>query len=249
MKILVTAKRVIDSTVRVRVRSDGTGVDTANAKMAMNPFDETAVEEAVRLREAGTASEVLAVTLGDAGSEEVLRTALAFGADRALRVESDDPLEPLAVSRALAALVEREQPDLVLMGKQAIDDDSNQVGQMLAQHLGWGQATFACAVRAEGEELQVTREVDGGRRTVAVRLPAVVTTELDLNQPRYIKLPNIMKAKKKHIDRVALADLGVNAAPRLEVLGVAEPPPRASGERVASVAELVERLKNDAQVI
>ncbi|MCG5540205.1 MULTISPECIES: electron transfer flavoprotein subunit beta/FixA family protein [unclassified Halorhodospira] len=249
MKILVTAKRVIDSTVRVRVRPDGSGVDTANAKMAMNPFDETAVEQAVRFREAGAASEVLAVTLGDAGSEEVLRTALAFGADRALRVESDNPLEPLAVSRALAGLVEREQPDLVLMGKQAIDDDSNQVGQMLAQHLGWGQATFACAIHPEGEELQVTREVDGGRRTVAVRLPAVVTTELDLNQPRYIKLPNIMKAKKKPIDRISLDDLGVDGASRLELLGVEEPPPRAAGERVASVAELVDRLKNDAQVI
>ncbi|MFP4146860.1 MAG: electron transfer flavoprotein subunit beta/FixA family protein [Halorhodospira sp.] len=249
MKILVAVKRVVDYNVRVRVRPDGTGVDTANARMSMNPFDETAIEEAVRLKEAGTASEVVAVTVGDGGSEEVLRTALAFGADRALRVESEAALEPLGVSKALAAVALREQPELVLMGKQAIDDDCNQVGQMLAGHLGWGQATFACALTPAEGELHVTREVDGGKRVVAVALPAVVTTELELNEPRYIKLPSIMKAKKKPIDRVPLAELAVDTAPRLELLGVSEPSPRAAGERVEGVTELVDRLRNEAQVI
>ena len=250
MKVLAAVKRVVDYNVRVRVRADGSGVDTANTRMAMNPFDETAIEEAVRLREAGTASEVVAVTVGDAGSEEVLRTALAFCVDRALRVESDAPLEPLAVSKALAAVADREQPDLVLMGKQAIDDDSNQVGQMLACHLGWGQATFACDVALADGELHVVREVDGGKRTLAVALPAVVTTELELNEPRYIKLPSLMKAKRQAIERLGLAELGVDATPRLELLGVSEPPPReAGGERVDSVAALVDRLRNEAGVI
>ncbi len=249
MKVLAAVKRVVDHNVRVRIRADGSGVDTANTRMAMNPFDETAIEEAVRLREAGTASEVVAVTVGDAGSEEVLRTALAFGADRALRVESDAPLEPLAVSKALAAVADREQPDLVLMGKQAIDDDSNQVGQMLACHLGWAQATFACAVTPVDDELHVVREVDGGQRTVAVALPAVVTTELELNEPRYIKLPSIMKAKKQAIERLGLAEIAVDGSPRLELLGVSEPPPREAGEQVDSAAALVDRLKNEAQVI
>ena len=249
MKILVPVKRVIDYNVKVRVKADGSGVDLANVKMAMNPFDEIAVEEAVRLKEAGKATEVVAVSLGETKCQEQLRTALALGADRALHVETDAELQPLAVAKLLKAIVEREQPQLVILGKQAIDDDSNQTGQMLAALLDWPQATFASKLVIDNGEASVTREIDGGLETLAVTLPAVVTTDLRLNEPRYATLPNIMKAKKKPLDILKPADLGVDPAPRLKTLKVEEPPTRKAGIKVGSVAELVEKLRNEAKVI
>ena len=249
MKILVPVKRVIDYNVKVRVKADGSGVDLANVKMAMNPFDEIAVEEAVRLKEAGKATEVVAVSLGETKCQEQLRTALALGADRALHVETDADLQPLAVAKLLKALVEREQPQLVILGKQAIDDDANQTGQMLAALLDWPQATFASKLVIDNGEASVTREIDGGLETLAVSLPAVVTTDLRLNEPRYATLPNIMKAKKKPLDILKPADLGVDPAPRLKTLKVEEPPTRKAGIKVGSVAELVEKLRNEAKVI
>jgi electron transfer flavoprotein beta subunit len=249
MKILVAVKRVVDYNVKIRVKADETGVETANVKMSMNPFDEIAVEEALRIREAGTASEVVAVSIGAAKSQETLRTALAMGADRGILVESASELQPLAVSKILAALVEREKPELVILGKQAIDDDSNQTGQMLAALLGWPQGTFASKVAFIDGGVEVTREIDGGLETVALTLPAVITTDLRLNEPRYASLPNIMKAKKKPIDTYSLDDLGVDVKPRLAVLRVTEPPSRQAGIKVSSVAELVDKLRNEAKVI
>ncbi|MFC5458768.1 electron transfer flavoprotein subunit beta/FixA family protein [Massilia niabensis] len=249
MKVLVPVKRVVDYNVKVRVKSDGTGMDIANAKMSMNPFDEIAVEEAVRLKEAGAVSEIVAVSCGVAQCQETLRTALAIGADRAILVETAEALEPLAVAKLLEALAEREQPQLVILGKQAIDDDCNQTGQMLAALLGWGQATFASGVTLANGKATVTREVDGGLETLAVALPAVVTTDLRLNEPRYVTLPNIMKAKKKPLETFRPDDLGVNVAPRLVTLRVAEPPRRSAGTMVKDVAELVDRLRNEAKVI
>jgi len=249
MKILVPVKRVIDANVKVRVKSDGTGVETTNVKMAMNPFCEIAVEEAIRLREAGTAEEVVAVSVGPANAQETLRTALAMGADRAILVQTDEPTEPLGVAKALKAVVEREQPQIVILGKQAIDDDCNQTGQMLAGLLGWSQATFASKIEVAEGELTVTREVDGGLETIAVRLPAIITTDLRLNEPRYASLPNIMKAKKKPIDTLSPEELGVDLAPRVRTLRVVEPPKRSAGVRVSSVGELVDKLRNEAKVI
>jgi electron transfer flavoprotein beta subunit len=249
LKILVPVKRVVDYNVKVRVKTDGTGVDLANVKMSMNPFDEIAVEEAVRLKEAGTAAEVVAVSCGIAACQETLRTAMALGADRATLVETDAELQPLAVAKLLKALVDKEQPKVVILGKQAIDDDSNQTGQMLAALLGWPQATFASKVVIAGDKATVTREVDGGLETVEIGLPAVVTTDLRLNEPRYATLPNIMKAKKKPLETVKPADLGVDVAPRLATLKVVEPAKRQAGIRVADVAELVAKLKNEAKVI
>ncbi|WP_119287052.1 electron transfer flavoprotein subunit beta/FixA family protein [Azohydromonas sediminis] len=249
MKILVPVKRVVDYNVKARVKSDGSGVDIANVKMSMNPFDEIAVEEAVRLREKGAASEVVAVSCGVAQCQETLRTAMAIGADRAILVETDVELQPLAVAKLLKALVEREQPALVILGKQAIDDDSNQTGQMLAALAGWPQGTFASKVEVDGQAVKVTREVDGGLETVRLALPAVITTDLRLNEPRYVTLPNIMKAKKKPLDVVKPADLGVDVTPRLKTLKVAEPPKRGAGIKVPDVATLVDKLKNEAKVI
>ena len=249
MKILVAVKRVVDYNVKVRVKADGTGVETANVKMSMNPFDEIAVEEAVRLKEAGVATEVVAVSVGVSQCQETLRTALAIGADRAIHVETADETQPLGVAKALKALATREQPGLVILGKQAIDDDFNQTGQMLAALLGWPQATFASRVKVEGEGATVTREIDGGLETLAVRLPAVVTTDLRLNEPRYVTLPNIMKAKKKPLETVTPESLGVDMTPRLRTLKVSEPPRRGSGRQVASVADLVDKLRNEAKVI
>ncbi len=249
MKVLVPVKRVVDAYVRVRVRADGSGVDTANVKMAMNPFDEIAVEEAIRLAERGLAEEVVAVTVGDAKAVETLRTALAMGADRAIHVLTDQPVQPLGVARVLKALVEREQPKLVLLGKQAIDDDSNQTGQMLAGLLGWPQATFVSRLKIEGEEVEAGREVDEGIEIVRFRLPAVVTVDLRLNEPRYASLPNIMKAKRKPVDQTTPEELGVDVAPRLVYSHFEEPPKRKAGVRVASVQELVDRLVNEAKVI
>ncbi len=249
MKILVPVKRVVDYNVKVRVKSDGTGVELANVKMSMNPFDEIAVEEAVRLKEAGIAAEVVAVSCGLATCQETLRTALALGADRAILVETDVELQPLAVAKLLKALADKEQPKLVLLGKQAIDDDANQTGQMLAALLGWPQATFASRVVIAGGAATVTREVDGGLETLEIGLPAVVTTDLRLNEPRYATLPNIMKAKKKPLDRVKPEDLGVDVRPRLTTLNVIEPAKRKGGVKVADVAELVAKLKNEAKVI
>jgi electron transfer flavoprotein beta subunit len=249
MKVLVGVKRVVDYNVKVRVKSDRSGVDIANVKMSMNPFDEIAVEEAVRLKEAGTATEVIAVSCGPAQCQETLRTALAIGADRAILVETDAELQPLAVAKIFAALFKREQPQLVILGKQAIDDDSNQTGQMLAALAGVGQATFASKLELAGGSAKVTREVDGGLETVSVRLPAVMTTDLRLNEPRYVTLPNIMKAKKKPLETLRPADLGVDAAPRLRTLSVSEPPPRKAGIKVPDVATLVAKLRTDAKVI
>ncbi|MEQ8964317.1 MAG: electron transfer flavoprotein subunit beta/FixA family protein [Azospirillaceae bacterium] len=249
MKILVPVKRVVDYNVKVRVKADGSGVDLANVKMSMNPFDEIAVEEAVRLKEAGTASEIVAVTIGVQQAQETLRTALAMGADRGIHVKTDETVEPLAVAKILKALVEAEGPDLVVMGKQAIDDDANQTGQMLAALLGWPQGTFASKVAMSDGGIEVTREIDGGLETVWLKLPAIVTTDLRLNEPRYASLPNIMKAKKKPIDAKTVEELGVDLAPRLEVLGVAEPPKRQGGVKVATVEELVTKLKTEAKVI
>jgi electron transfer flavoprotein beta subunit len=249
MKVLVAVKRVVDFNVKIRVKADGSGVDTANVKMSMNPFDEIANEEAIRLKEAGKASEVVAVSLGDAKCQETLRTALAMGADRAIHVETDVELQPLAVAKLLRAVVEREQPGLVILGKQAIDDDSNQTGQMLAALLGWPQGTFASKLEFTGEQLQVTREVDAGLERVVLKLPAIVTTDLRLNEPRYASLPNIMKAKRKPIDQLTPADLGVDVTPRLKTLRVEEPPKRQAGVKVGSVDELIDKLRGEAKVI
>ncbi|MCX8086439.1 MAG: electron transfer flavoprotein subunit beta/FixA family protein [Rhodocyclaceae bacterium] len=249
MKILVPVKRVIDYNVKARVKADGSGMELANVKMAMNPFDEIAVEEAVRLKEAGVASEIVAVSCGEAKCQEQLRQALALGADRALLVETTVELQPLAVAKLLKAIVDREAPRLVILGKQAIDDDANQTGQMLAALLDWPQATFASKVAVRGEEIEVTREIDGGLETLAMTLPAVVTTDLRLNEPRYATLPNIMKAKKKPLETLTPAELGVDVAPRLATLKVEEPPARKAGVKVASVAELVDKLRHEAKVI
>ena len=249
MKILVSVKRVVDYNVKVRVKSDGSGVDIANVKMSMNPFDEIAVEEAVRLKEAGKATEIVAVSCGVAQCQETLRTAMAIGADRAILVETDVELQPLAVAKILKALVDREKPQLVLLGKQAIDDDANQTAQMLAALAGMPQATFASKMTVEASAAQVRREVDGGLETLSVNLPAVVSVDLRMNEPRYVTLPNIMKAKKKPLETVKPADLGVDATPRLKTLKVAEPPTRKSGIKVADVATLVARLKGEAKVI
>ena len=249
MKVLVPIKRVVDYNVKVRVRSDGSGVETANVKMSMNPFDEIAVEEAIRLKEAGLASEVVVVSCGVTACQETLRTGLAIGADRALLVESEVELQPLAVAKLLQAVCVREAPGLVIMGKQAIDDDSNQAGQMLAGLLGWPQATFASKLKLADGRAQVTREVDGGLETVSIRLPAVVTTDLRLNEPRYVTLPNIMKAKKKTLDVLKPAELGVDVSPRLKTLKVEEPPVRKAGIKVADVQALIDKLKNEAKVI
>jgi electron transfer flavoprotein beta subunit len=249
MKVLVPVKRVVDYNVKVRVKSDGTGVDIANVKMSMNPFDEIAVEEAVRLKEKGVVTEVIAVSCGDAKSQETLRTAMAIGADRGILVETAEELQPLAVAKLLKALVDKEQPQLVILGKQAIDDDANQTGQMLAALADLPQATFASKVEVAGDKATVTREVDGGLETVALTLPAVITTDLRLNEPRYVTLPNIMKAKKKQLDTVKPEDLGVDVKPRLKTLKVAEPPKRGAGIKVPDVATLVDKLKNEAKVI
>jgi electron transfer flavoprotein beta subunit len=253
MKLLVPVKRVVDYNVKVRVKSDGTGVETANVKMSMNPFDEIAVEEAVRLKEKGIATEIVAVSVGPTAAQEQIRTALAMGADRGILVEHDGVAEPLAVAKLLKALVAKESPQLVVMGKQAIDDDMNATGQMLAALLGWPQGTFASKVEiADGgapHGIKVTREVDGGLETVALNLPAIVTADLRLNEPRYASLPNIMKARKKPIEVVKPADLGVDMTPRLAVLKVEEPPKRVAGVKVGSVAELVDKLRNEAKVI
>ena len=249
MKVIVPVKRVVDYNVKVRVKSDGTGVDIANVKMSMNPFDEIAVEEAVRLKEKGAATEVIAVSCGVAQCQETLRTAMAIGADRAILVETDVELQPLAVAKLLKALVYKEQPGLVILGKQAIDDDANQTGQMLAALADLPQATFASTVEVAGDKAQFTREVDGGLETLEVSLPAVVTTDLRLNEPRYVTLPNIMKAKKKPLETVKPEDLGVDVAPRLKTLKVAEPAKRGAGVKVPDVATLVDKLKNEAKVI
>jgi electron transfer flavoprotein beta subunit len=249
MKILVSVKRVVDYNVKVRVKSDGTGVDIANVKMSMNPFDEIGVEEAVRLREKGVATEVIAVSCGVGACQETLRTALAIGADRAILVESDADLQPLAVAKLLKALVDREQPGVVILGKQAIDDDANQTGQMLAALGSMGQATFASKVEVADGKAKVTREVDGGLETIVLGLPVVVTTDLRLNEPRYVTLPNIMKAKKKPLEVVKPADLGVDVTPRLKTVKVSEPAGRKAGVKVPDVAGLVDKLKNDAKVI
>ena len=249
MKVLVPVKRVVDYNVKVRVKSDGSGVDIANVKMSMNPFDEIAVEEAVRLREKGVATEVVAVSCGVTQCQETLRTAMAIGADRAILVECTDELQPLAVAKILKALVDKEQPGLVILGKQAIDDDCNQTGQMLAALAGLPQATFASKVEMVDGKAHVTREVDGGLETVALALPAVVTTDLRLNEPRYVTLPNIMKAKKKPLDVFKPADLGVDVTPRIKTLKVSEPPKRGAGVKVPDVAALVDKLKNEAKVI
>ena len=249
MKVLVPVKRVVDYNVKVRVKSDGSGVELANVKMSMNPFDEIAVEEAVRLKEKGVATEVIAVSCGVAQCQETLRTALAIGADRAILVETGEELQPLAVAKLLRALAERESPGLVILGKQAIDDDCNQTGQMLAALWGRPQATFANTVEVSGQTAQVKREIDGGLETVEVTLPAVVTTDLRLNEPRYVTLPNIMKAKKKPLEVIKPEALGVDVSPRLKTLKVAEPPKRAAGIKVPDVATLVAKLKNEAKVI
>ena len=249
MKILVPVKRVVDYNVKVRVKSDGSGMETAGVKMSMNPFDEIAVEEAVRLKEKGVATEIVAVSLGVAQCAETIRTALAMGADRGILVETDAELQPLAVAKLLKALVDREQPGLVILGKQAIDDDMSATGQMLAALLDWPQGTFASKLTIEGDSMTVIREVDGGLETITVNLPAIVTTDLRLNEPRYASLPNIMKARKKPIANMKPADLGVDPAPRLTTLKVSDPPKRKAGVKVGSVAELVSKLRNEAKVI
>jgi len=249
MKVLVPVKRVVDYNVKVRVKSDGSGVDIANVKMSMNPFDEIAVEEAMRLKEASKVTEVIAVSCGVTQCQETLRTAMAIGADRGILAETDVELQPLAVAKLLKAIADKEQPQLIILGKQAIDDDCNQTGQMLAALLGWPQATFASKVVVDGGKVTVTREVDGGLETVALNLPAIITTDLRLNEPRYVTLPNIMKAKKKQLDVVKPADLGVDVAPRLKILKVAEPAKRSAGIKVPDAATLVAKLKNEAKVI
>ncbi len=249
MKVLVPVKRVVDYNVKVRVKSDNTGVDIANVKMSMNPFDEIAIEEAVRLKEKGAATEVIAVSCGVAQCQETLRTAMAIGADRAILVQTDVELQPLAVAKLLKALVDKEQPGLVILGKQAIDDDCNQTGQMLAALADLPQGTFASKVEVDGATVKVTREIDGGLETVSLSLPAVITADLRLNEPRYVTLPNIMTAKKKQLDTVTPADLGVDVAPRLKTLKVSEPPKRGAGIKVPDVATLVDKLRNEAKVI
>jgi electron transfer flavoprotein beta subunit len=249
MKVLVPVKRVVDYNVRISVKADGSGVELANVKMSMNPFDEIAVEEAVRLKEKGVATELVAVSCGLGTCQETLRTALALGADRAVLVETDATLQPLAVAKLLKAVADKEAPQLVILGKQAIDDDANQTGQMLAALLGWPQATFASQVVVNGGKVRVTREIDGGLETLELPLPAVVTTDLRLNEPRFVKLPDIMKAKKKPLEVVKPADLGVDVTPRLTVLKVSDPPTRSAGIIVSDVAQLVDKLKNEAKVI
>ncbi len=250
MKVLVPVKRVVDYNVKIRVKADGSGVELANDKMSMNPFDEIAVEEAIRLKEKGAVTEIVAVSIGPAKAQETIRTALAMGADRGILVETgDEPVEPLAVAKLLKGIVDAEQPGLVILGKQAIDDDSNQTGQMLAALLGWSQATFASKLEVEGADFKVTREVDGGLQTVKLKGPAIVTTDLRLNEPRYASLPNIMKAKKKPIDDKSAADYGVDLTPHLEVLKTAEPPGRKGGVKVKDVSELVSKLKTEAGVL
>jgi electron transfer flavoprotein beta subunit len=249
MRILVPVKRVVDFNVKIRVKPDGSGVELANIKMSMNPFDEIAVEEAIRLKEAGKATEIVAVSIGPQQASETIRTALAMGADRGILVKTEGTVEPLAVAKILKAIVEAEQPGLVILGKQAIDDDSNQTGQMLAALLGWAQGTFASKIAVDGDSVSVTREVDGGLQTVKLKAPVIVTTDLRLNEPRYASLPNIMKAKKKPIDEKTPADYSVDTKPRLEVIKTSEPPGRKSGVKVGSVAELVDKLKNEAGVI
>ncbi|MBL6957477.1 MAG: electron transfer flavoprotein subunit beta/FixA family protein [Rhodospirillales bacterium] len=249
MKVLVAVKRVVDYNVKVRVKADNSGVETANVKMSMNPFDEIAVEEAIRLKEAGSAEEIIVVSMGVQQCQETIRTALAMGADRGILVETDDSLQPLAVAKLLKAVIDKESPELVILGKQAIDDDSNQTGQMLAALLGWAQGTFASNLAIADGKATVVREVDGGLETVSLAMPVVVTTDLRLNEPRYASLPNIMKAKKKPIDSTTPGDLGVDVAPRLTTLKVEEPPTRDAGVIVADIAELVDKLKNEAKVI
>ena len=249
MKILVAVKRVVDFNVKVRVKPDGSGVDLANVKMAMNPFDEIAVEEALRIKEAGHADEVVVVSVGPAAAAETIRTALAMGADRGVLVKSDERLEPLAVAKALKAVAATEAPGLIILGKQAIDDDCNQTGQMLAAIMDRPQATFASKIAFDGDDVLVTREVDSGHETLRLKMPAVVTTDLRLNEPRYASLPNIMKAKKKPIDEKTTADLGLDLSPRLTVVSVSEPPPRRAGVKLDTVAELVDKLKNEAGVL
>ncbi|KQY34179.1 MULTISPECIES: electron transfer flavoprotein subunit beta/FixA family protein [Rhizobium/Agrobacterium group] len=249
MKVLVTVKRVVDYNVKIRVKPDGSGVELANVKMSMNPFDEISVEEALRLKEAGKVEEVVVVSVGPAKAEETLRTALAMGADRAILVETDDAVEPLAVAKIIKGVAEAEQPGLIIVGKQAIDDDSNQTGQMLSALLGWAQGTFASKIELGDGKAAVTREVDGGLQTIEIKLPAVVTTDLRLNEPRYASLPNIMKAKKKPLDKKSPADFGVETSPRLKVLKTEEPSGRKAGIKVKTVAELVDKLKNEAGVL
>lgn len=249
MKVLVPVKRVVDYNVKIRVKPDGSGVELANVKMSMNPFDEIAVEEALRLREKGTATEVVAVSIGPQQSQETIRNALAMGADRGILIKTDDLVEPLAVAKLLKAVIAEEAPGLVILGKQAIDDDCNQTGQMLAALLGWSQGTFASDVAIDGDHVSVTREVDGGLQTVKLKMPAVVTTDLRLNEPRYASLPNIMKAKKKPLDEKSPADYGVDTAPRLEIVKTVEPPAREAGVKVESVGELLDKLKSEAGVI
>ncbi len=249
MKVLVAVKRVVDYNVKIRVKADGSGVELANVKMSMNPFDEIAVEEAIRLREAGTASEIIAVSVGPQQAQETIRTALAMGADRGILIKHDDYVEPLAVAKLLKKVIDEEQPGLVILGKQAIDDDCNQTGQMLSALLGWSQAAFASKVEISGDSATVTREIDGGLQTIKCKMPMIVTTDLRLNQPRYASLPNIMKAKKKPLDEKVAADMGVDLAPKLKVVSTTEPPARQGGKKVGSVAELVDKLKNEAGVI
>jgi len=249
MKVLVPVKRVVDYNVKVRVKSDQSGVDIANVKMSMNPFDEIAVEEATRLKESGAASEVIAISCGVAQCQETLRTAMAIGADRGILVQTDTELQPLAVAKLLKAIAQKEQPQLIILGKQAIDDDANQTGQMLASLLGWSQATFASKIEMGNGSVRVTREVDGGLETLELKLPAIVTTDLRLNEPRYVTLPNIMKAKKKQLDTFTPEDLGVDVIPRLKTVKVCEPPARSAGIKVPDVAALVDKLKNEAKVI
>jgi len=249
MKVIVPVKRVVDYNVKIRVKADGSGVDIANVKMSMNPFDEIANEEAIRLKEAGKAEEVIAVSLGPAKCQETLRTALAMGADRAIHVESDAELQPLAVAKLLKAIVDKEGPGLVILGKQAIDDDSNQTGQMLAALLGWSQGTFASKIEVEGDDIAVTREIDTGLENIKIKAPAIITADLRLNEPRYASLPNIMKAKKKQLDVLTPDELGVDIQPRLDYVSVEEPAKRQAGVKVADVAELVSKLKNEAKVI
>ena len=248
MKVLVGVKRVIDYNVKIRVKTDGSGVETANVKMSMNPFDEIAVEEAIRLKEAGTVDEIIAVSVGPQQAQETIRTALAMGADRGILIKTDEATEPLAVAKLFKAVVDEEQPGLVILGKQAIDDDANQTGQMLAALLGWSQATFASKIEINGDGT-VTREIDGGLQTIKVKMPMVVTTDLRLNQPRYASLPNIMKAKRKPLDEKSPEDLGVDISPKLEIIKTSEPEKRKAGQILESVADLVDKLKNEAGVI
>ena len=249
MKVLVTAKRVVDYNVSIRVLGDNSGVDLNNVKMSVNPFDEIAIEEAVRLKEAGTAEEVVVVSVGPTACQEQIRTALALGADRGILIETDEEIQPLGIAKVLKAIIDKEAPQLVITGKQAIDGDNNQTGQMLAALLGWSQGTFASELGVDGDKLNITREIDGGLQSLKINLPAIVTTDLRLNEPRYASLPNIMKAKKKPIDEKDLADYGVDAAPRLEIVKVTEPAEREAGVKVETVADLVDKLKNEAGVL